>query len=152
LVICRRSMMGWSTLNITDQLVLYFCKIHREIGGLCWSSRGILGMKICIYIIMHRHLYWVCSSLKSNVISSTYFNMKSSQDELFVWCMTFAYVCIKSLTFIKFVSNDMVSWMFKFFWCHPPNGNKPQRDLAKFGYKTNREIKNLAIFLFFVTW
>ncbi len=62
---------------------------------------------------------------------------------------TFAYVCIKSLTFIKFVSNCMVSWMFKFFWCHTPNGNKPQWDLAKFGYKTNREIQKLAILLYF---
>ncbi len=56
--------------------------------------------------------------------------MKSSQDELFV-------------------SNCMVSWMFKFIWCHTPNGNKPQRDLAKFGYKTNREIKKLASLLYF---
>jgi hypothetical protein len=33
--------------------------------------------------------------------------------------------------------------------CHTQSGNQPQEDLAKFGYKADREVEKLGILLYF---
>jgi hypothetical protein len=40
--------------------------------------------------------------------------------------------------------------MFYFpIFCHNQSGNQPQEDLAKFGYKADREVEKLGIMLYF---
>jgi hypothetical protein len=41
--------------------------------------------------------------------------------------------------------NQLVFFLFSIFLCYPKSGDQLQEDLAKSGYKTNREVENLGI-------
>jgi hypothetical protein len=73
------------------------CKVNRKNGGLLWCVFEELYMCLFVYVVaqiqMHLHdkLYWDCFRLSPNVILVAYTIVKPSQDDPYVYCMTFVY-------------------------------------------------------------
>ncbi len=54
---------------------------------------------IYVIMLMQLHLWHIVNRLSPNTISTTYVIVKSLQDELFNYCMTFAYEYSKCFIF-----------------------------------------------------